>query len=434
MDHPLSVSFIRWIVLLPLVGATINCLLGAWIQKQLGQARDQRHRLRRGDRRVCDRLTGFSQMLALQPEQRFCSTTCGAGSMSAGCTLDIAFWLDPLSAVMMLVVTGVGGLIHIYSTGYMHDDESYWRFFAWLNLFTFAMLVLVLGDNLLLMFVGWEGVGLCSYALIGFWYKELCQRHRRQQGVHRQPRRRLGLHARAVPAVLGARWGGPSDLGDPRDRAVTRRCSTAIPVTSACRWWRFVTLLMFVGATGKSAQIPLYVWLPDAMAGPTPVSALIHAATMVTAGVYMIGAAQLPVFDGAGHAADRRHRWRVDRAFRRHHRHCSERHQEGAGLLDDQPARLHVHRHGRRRLRRRRLPPDDPRVLQGLPVSRLRQRDPRDGRRAGHAQDGRAAQAHAGDVRDLPGLDARDLRHPAVCRASSPRTKSSGRPSPTAIG
>ena len=105
--------------------------------------------------------------------------------------------------VMVLVVTGVGGLIHIYSTGYMHDDEAYWRFFAWLNLFTFAMLVLVLGDNLLLMFVGWEGVGLCSYALIGFWYTDHANTTRRQQGVHRQPRRRLGFMLGALRACSG---------------------------------------------------------------------------------------------------------------------------------------------------------------------------------------------------------------------------------------
>ena len=110
-------------------------------------------------------------MLTLPPDNRFMLDDLWTWFDVGGLNLDIAFWLDPLSMIMTLIVTGVGGLIHIYSTGYMHDDEAYWRFFAWLNLFTFAMLMLVLGDNLLLMFVGWEGVGLCSFALIGFWYK-----------------------------------------------------------------------------------------------------------------------------------------------------------------------------------------------------------------------------------------------------------------------
>src|SRR6266446_6238483 len=170
MDHPLSVAFIRWIVLLPLAGATINFLAGTTLQRKFGK-------------RVIS-LIGcgvvvlafalavrvFFLMLTLAPYNRFLLDDMWRWFDIGGLKLDIAFWLDPLSIVMTLIITGVGGLIHIYSTGYMHDDESYWRFFAWLNLFTFAMLVLVLGDNLWLMFVGWEGVGLCSYALIGFWY------------------------------------------------------------------------------------------------------------------------------------------------------------------------------------------------------------------------------------------------------------------------
>ena len=205
-----------------------------------------------------------------------------------GINIDIAFWLDPLSMIMTLIITGVGGLIHIYSTGYMHDDEAYWRFFGWLNLFTFAMLILVLGDNLLLMFVGWEGVGLCSFALIGFWYKVLSNT---TAGNKAFIVNRVGDWAFVI-GLYTLFWGLDA-IGHPT--LVTREIAQYAPllaghagVLRASRWSSFVTLFFFLGATGKSAQIPLYVWLPDAMAGPTPVSALIHAATMVTAGVYMV--------------------------------------------------------------------------------------------------------------------------------------------------
>jgi NADH-quinone oxidoreductase subunit L len=200
--------------------------------------------------------------------------------------VDVAFAVDPLTAVMILVVTGIGLLIHIYATGYMHDDPGFWRFFAWLNLFMFSMLVLVLGDSLLLLFVGWEGVGLCSWGLIGFWHKEL-------------PNTRAGNKAFIVNRVgdfgfvlgifllfwaLDARGHGTLVFRELREHVhLLEGQAWGVPVAT------LITLFLFVGATGKSAQIPLYVWLPDAMAGPTPVSALIHAATMVTAGVYMVG-------------------------------------------------------------------------------------------------------------------------------------------------
>src|SRR5260370_22373893 len=171
MDHPINVTFIRLIVLLALCGAAINFLAGWWLQKTFGK------------RAICLvgcgvvilafilALHGFFAMLGLPPENRFMLDDLWRWFDVGGLNLDIAFWLDPLSMIMTLIIIGVGGLIHIYSTGYMHDDDGYLRFFGWLNLFTFAMLVLVLGDNLWLMFVGWEGVGLCSFALIGFWYK-----------------------------------------------------------------------------------------------------------------------------------------------------------------------------------------------------------------------------------------------------------------------
>jgi len=287
MDHPLSVGFIRWIILLPLIGATINFLLGSWIQKNLGKRAIGVIGCGVVIGAFAIAVMGFSRMLALQPEHRFLLDDLWRWMDIGGMKLDIAFWLDPLSMIMVLVITGVGGLIHIYSTGYMHDDESFWRFFAWLNLFTFAMLVLVLGDNLWLMFVGWEGVGLCSFALIGFWHKVLSNT---TAGNKAFIVNRVGDWAFVI-ALYTLFW-GLNSVGHPT--LVTREIARYAPLLAGHAGYfgmsvvGFVTLLMFIGATGKSAQIPLYVWLPDAMAGPTPVSALIHAATMVTAGVYMV--------------------------------------------------------------------------------------------------------------------------------------------------
>lgn len=195
--------------------------------------------------------------------------------------LDVAFALrvDALTAVMILVVTGVGFLIHVYSVGYMHGDPGYVRYFAYLNLFTVAMLLLVMADNLLLLFVGWEGVGLCSYLLIGFWYDNEANA---SAGKKAFIVNRVGDAAFLVGMFL-LFW----NLGEGSHTfsvsEIAERAQHLSPAVVTA-----VTLLLFIGATGKSAQLPLYVWLPDAMAGPTPVSALIHAATMVTAGVYMI--------------------------------------------------------------------------------------------------------------------------------------------------
>jgi NADH-quinone oxidoreductase subunit L len=192
---------------------------------------------------------------------------------------DWGFQLDPLSCVMILIVTGVGFLIHVYSTGYMAHEGGYYRFFGYLNLFMFSMLMLVLANNLLLLFVGWEGVGTCSYLLIGFYFhkKSASDAGKKAFIVNRVGDAGFLLGIFLTSALLGtirfleigpALAAGGFAVGDPRITAIA--------------------LLFFVGATGKSAQIPLYVWLPDAMEGPTPVSALIHAATMVTAGVYMV--------------------------------------------------------------------------------------------------------------------------------------------------
>ena len=190
-------------------------------------------------------------------------------------SLDFAYRIDQLSLVMTLIVTGVGALIHLYSIGYMHGDDGFWRFFAYLNLFIFAMLNLVLADNLVVLFLGWEGVGLCSYLLIGFWYTDYANSEAANKAFIVN---RIGDFAFLLGLFVLFRELGGLDfdtvLADPAGMSAT-----------AVNW---AVLLLFIGATGKSAQIPLFVWLPDAMAGPTPVSALIHAATMVTSGLYLL--------------------------------------------------------------------------------------------------------------------------------------------------
>jgi NADH-quinone oxidoreductase subunit L len=196
--------------------------------------------------------------------------------------IDVTFRVDTLSAVMILVVTGIGSLIHIYSTAYMHDesDSEFARYFSYLNLFASFMLVLVLGANFPLMFVGWEGVGLCSYLLIGFWFKK---KSANDAGKKAFVVNRIGDYAFLLGMfALFAKF-GTLDFQEIASAVATLPTEMTFGVLS------ITTLLLFIGATGKSAQIPLYTWLPDAMEGPTPVSALIHAATMVTAGVYMIG-------------------------------------------------------------------------------------------------------------------------------------------------
>lgn len=198
--------------------------------------------------------------------------------------IPFAFQVDQLSAVFLLIITGVGFLIHVYSTAYMHEESSahYARYFSFLNLFVFSMLLLVLGANYLIMFIGWEGVGLCSYLLIGYWFKNT---EYTAAGNKAFIMNRIG----DLGFLLGLFWliqqFGTLTYSDIFSKAEGMKMNDAALVG--------ITLLLFVGATGKSAQIPLYTWLPDAMAGPTPVSALIHAATMVTAGVYMIARSNL---------------------------------------------------------------------------------------------------------------------------------------------
>jgi NADH-quinone oxidoreductase subunit L len=197
-------------------------------------------------------------------------------------TLDLSLRLDALSAVMILVITGIGSLIHLYSTSYMHEetDADYARFFSYLNLFCFFMLILVLGSNALVMFVGWEGVGLCSYLLIGFYYEKKSASDAAKKAFIVN---RVGDFAFIIAMLMLVVTFNSLDF------TTIALAVKQMPVETTFGTLSLITLLMFFGATGKSAQIPLYTWLPDAMEGPTPVSALIHAATMVTAGVYMIG-------------------------------------------------------------------------------------------------------------------------------------------------
>lgn len=190
---------------------------------------------------------------------------------------DLALLIDPLSSVFLLIITGVGFLIHIYSTGYMHDDEGHNKFFSYLNLFVFFMLLLVLGSNYLVMFVGWEGVGLCSYLLIGFWFKNTSYNNAAKKAFIMN---RIGDLGFLLGIFLIYVTFGSVSYSEVFNQAKFYTADEPVLVA--------ITLLLFIGAMGKSAQLPLYTWLPDAMAGPTPVSALIHAATMVTAGIYMI--------------------------------------------------------------------------------------------------------------------------------------------------
>ncbi len=269
---------LRWIVFVPLLGAAVNGLLNRRIPRRLA-----------GLLGCATLVVSFLlsvravvRLAGLPAEERLLTDTVATWLSFGPLHVDIGFMLDPLSAVMILVVTGVGLLIHIYSLGYMSHDKGMARFFAYLNLFIFAMLTLVLGENLPMLFVGWEGVGLCSYLLISFWFNE---DENANAGRKAFITNRVGdfgalLAMFLVGTTLLPHLGGGEGLFSFGVMKHHAHELTGIATAAA--------LLLFLGVTGKSAQIPLYIWLPDAMAGPTPVSALIHAATMVTAGVYLM--------------------------------------------------------------------------------------------------------------------------------------------------
>jgi NADH-quinone oxidoreductase subunit L len=330
------VSYLWLIPLFPIIGATINAIFGWKLQQLFGKKIVHRIAVTAMLLAFGTAVYAFSQLLALPAEERFLQNTLWNLLTAGRLTVDLGFALDPLSMMMVLVITGIGSLIHVFSIGYMADEPAYWRFFSYLNLFVFAMLLLVMGDSFAVMFFGWEGVGLASYLLIAFWYTdpEKAAAGMKAFVVNRfgdfgflagllllfwalggawQPREGLvrttdyvpdaALNANAgaataaqsdalAPRHEGIKLGPTMNFRELRDQVVVESTGVKERLLQTSIWGIpilvLIGMLLFVGAMGKSAQLPLYVWLPDAMAGPTPVSALIHAATMVTAGVYMV--------------------------------------------------------------------------------------------------------------------------------------------------
>jgi NADH-quinone oxidoreductase subunit L len=344
MEHATAVTPVTllWLIpALPLLGFCVNALVGARLQKAFGKWIVHTIAIAMVAASFLVAAAFFVKMLGLAPEQRYLHERLW-NLLSAGrLTVDLAFALDPLSITLVLVITGIGALIHLFSVGYMADEPSYWRFFCYLNFFVFAMLLLVMGDSFAVMFFGWEGVGLASYLLIAFWYTD---REKAAAGMKAFVVNRIGdfgfllgmlllfwalggawaprtttttpslgrtteyqpsaelrtfdpastpQEARSLaPTEAGVRVGPTLSFRELRDQVVVEETHVKERLLHTTLWGvpviALACILLFVGAMGKSAQLPLYVWLPDAMAGPTPVSALIHAATMVTAGVYMV--------------------------------------------------------------------------------------------------------------------------------------------------
>ncbi len=278
-------NLVVYIVVFPIIGVLINGLFGSLIQKKFGE---------KVVGVIGSATIGLSFLFAILIFVKMLGQPADARShvvdvyrwMAAGSlSVSVSYLVDQLSIVMLLVVTGVSFFIHVYSIGYMHGDRGFFRFFTYMNLFVFAMLNLILADNYLLMFLGWEGVGLCSYLLIGFWYD------RKFEGVNISWTGDAGMKAFIVNrigdfAFLIGMFLVFANFGTFNYDTIFGTAAAHFATGDSTMTW--IAILFFIGATGKSAQIPLYIWLPDAMAGPTPVSALIHAATMVTAGVYMI--------------------------------------------------------------------------------------------------------------------------------------------------
>jgi NADH-quinone oxidoreductase subunit L len=331
-----SAGYLWLIPFLPLLGAAVNGLVGWKLQRVLGKRAVHWIAVAAVAASFAVSVCAFVQLLGLPPEARHLQDTLWNLFTAGRLSVDFAFALDPLSMTMVLVITGIGALIHVFSIGYMADEPAYWRFFCYLNLFVFAMLLLVMGDSFAVMFFGWEGVGLASYLLIAFWYQdpEKAAAGMKAFVVNRfgdfgfllgvlllfwalggawqpradrplRPEYRPAAELNAVagaatraealalaPRVEGVAIGPTLSFRELRDQITVEATGVRERLAGATLWGlpvlALVGILLFVGAMGKSAQLPLYVWLPDAMAGPTPVSALIHAATMVTAGVYMV--------------------------------------------------------------------------------------------------------------------------------------------------
>lgn len=295
-----------WFVLfLPVIGFLIQAFFGGAVVKKLGPATGRKMM---GTLAVLPIAIGFGigvmltmRLAGLPIEERSVHLQLFEWIRLASVNIPFEFVVDPLSMTMVLIITGIGSLIHLYATGYMAEEKDYPRFFTYLNLFIAAMLILVLGNNLVMMFIGWEGVGLCSYLLIGFWYKDLANARAANKAfiVNRIGDWGLTLGMFLLFCVLAANAAHLKLDGPPYDNRLFsydvmfgtggHRLSNIVSALVPYPWLATaIALLLFVGAAGKSAQFPLYLWLPDAMAGPTPVSALIHAATMVTAGVFMV--------------------------------------------------------------------------------------------------------------------------------------------------
>ena len=344
-QNVVPVTFLWLIPLMPLIGAAINGLFGKKIQDKFGKTAV--HSIAIGSMAIAAvlALVHFLKLMGLPAENRFLHNFVFPMVDIGSLKINMAFAMDPLSGMMALIITIIGALIHIYSAGYMHEEPAYWRFFSYLNLFVFSMLLLVLGDNFIIMFFGWEGVGLCSYLLIGFWYTDVAKaqagmkafivnrvgdfgfvtgmfflfwglggawkandQYVKDLGVgntvqaaivegEQAPAAEKPEHVKEGKELLNVAIGPTLTFREVRDQLSVSDAKTGVRpladrLVGKTVWGMplvFVICLgLFIGACGKSAQIPLYVWLPDAMAGPTPVSALIHAATMVTAGVYMV--------------------------------------------------------------------------------------------------------------------------------------------------
>jgi NADH-quinone oxidoreductase subunit L len=340
MEQPIAVTSVRllWLIpALPLLGFAVNALLGARLQRAFGKRIVHAIAIATVAAAFCVALAFFFRMMAAAPEARFFHERLWNLLTAGRLSVDLAFALDPLSMTLVLVITGIGALIHLFSVGYMAEEPAYWRFFCYLNLFVFAMLLLVMGDSFAVMFFGWEGVGLASYLLIAFWYSDpekaaagmkafvvnrigdfgfllgmlllfwalggawAARPDRPTRNVEYQPIAALEVLNAATgpdqadklgPVIEGVRVGPTLSFRELRDQVTVEATGVKERLLHTTLWGvpviALACILLFVGAMGKSAQLPLYVWLPDAMAGPTPVSALIHAATMVTAGVYMV--------------------------------------------------------------------------------------------------------------------------------------------------
>src|SRR5438105_3048271 len=266
----MEVTWLHLIPLLPLAGAAICGLAGKWLPKAWLYAVALVTVL-------LSFLVGAYAFVHLGEEIQLFHELAFNWFSAGALHVDMAFTLDRLSGALVLVVTGVGFLIHVYSVGYIDEDAGYWRYFAYLNLFVAAMLTLILGDNLVAMFVGWEGVGLCSYLLIGYWFDDDAKAYAGRKAFIVN---RIGDFGFLIGIFVLFNPPGHVDFAEID--------SARYPLTEHWTWPSIAALCLFIGPVGTSAQLPPYVWLPDAMAGPTPVSALIHAATMVTAGVYMV--------------------------------------------------------------------------------------------------------------------------------------------------